>query len=64
MIGAGAQAAIAAAGAPPETHRSLGIVLDRQGEKEKARAEYETYLERAPEAEDRDMIRMMMEQTR
>ena len=43
--------------APGETHRSLGIVLLRTGERAAARAELARYLEREPAAEDRELIK-------
>jgi predicted Zn-dependent protease len=43
--------------APVETHRGLGIVLVRSGERAAARAELTRYLERRPAAEDREMIK-------
>ena len=43
-------------GAPAETHRALGVVYRRTGEREKAAASFERYLEAAPNAADRLMI--------
>jgi len=43
--------------APAETHRGLGIVLVRSGDRGAARAELARYLERHPAAEDREMIK-------
>ena len=43
--------------APTVTYRSLGLVLARQGDAAGARSAYESYLEKAPDADDREMIR-------
>lgn len=42
--------------APPETHRALGLLFSRTGQKEKARSSFERYLHTRPDAEDRAMI--------
>lgn len=42
---------------PAETHRSLGIVLVRTGDRRAARDELARYLDRRPIAEDREMIK-------
>ncbi|MCH7943646.1 MAG: M48 family metallopeptidase [Proteobacteria bacterium] len=44
-------------GAPPETHRDLGLVLMRNHRSIEARDSLRAYLDAAPEAEDRAMIR-------
>jgi predicted Zn-dependent protease len=49
--------ALAFPDAPPETHRSLGVLLLRAGDRPRARESFERYLERRPDAEDREMIR-------
>lgn len=43
--------------APPETHRSLGLLFSRAGAVEKARSSFERYLRSRPDAEDRKMIK-------
>src|SRR2546421_3540749 len=43
--------------APAETHRGLGIVLVRSGDRATARAALVRYLEQRPGAEDREMIK-------
>jgi predicted Zn-dependent protease len=48
--------AIETGGAPPETYRSLGLVLMKQGDRAKARAAFTGYLERRPDADDRQMV--------
>lgn len=48
--------------APAVTYRSLGLVLARQGDAAGARSAYESYLEEAPDAEDREMIRFYMKE--
>lgn len=44
------------ADAPPETHRALGLLFSRTGQKEKARLSFGRYLQTRPDAEDRAMI--------
>jgi regulator of sirC expression with transglutaminase-like and TPR domain len=56
--------ALTLGGAPPETHRATGLLLMRQGDRERARAAFERYLAEAPEAEDRSMIQSYLEQLR
>ena len=46
--------------APAELFRSKGLVLRRLGRAEEANAAFGTYLDRAPQADDRDMIQFMM----
>lgn len=43
--------------APAETHRALGLLLLRAGEKASARTSFERYLKSRGDAEDREMIR-------
>jgi predicted Zn-dependent protease len=52
----------AAGGAPAEAHRSLGLVLMKQGHKAKARAALEEYLVRQPAADDRAMVDLYLKQ--
>ena len=56
--------AAATGAAPPETYRATGLVLMRQGDRERARAAFGRYLTEAPEAEDKQMIQAYMEQLR
>ena len=49
--------ALAYGNAPAETHRSLGLVAHRAGDNPAADAEFRRYLELAPNAGDRDLIR-------
>ena len=56
--------ALAAGGAPPETNRAAGLLLMRQGAKERARAAFDRYLTEAPDAEDKAMIQSYLEQLR
>ena len=48
--------ALSLPGAPPEAHRSLGLVLRQQGDRGAAAAEFRRYLELRPGAPDRDLI--------
>jgi len=48
--------------APAETHRALGLLFSKAGEKVKARSAFERYLERQPAAEDRHMINTYIRQ--
>ncbi|MFQ5684386.1 MAG: M48 family metalloprotease [Candidatus Binatia bacterium] len=48
--------------APAEAHRALGLLFFRTGEKAKARASLERYLESRPDAEDREMIKTYLHQ--
>jgi len=52
--------ALAFADAPAVTHRSLALLLDRQGDDAGAHAAYEAYLAAAPDAHDQNMIRYYM----
>jgi predicted Zn-dependent protease len=56
--------ALALGGAPPETYRGAGLLLMRQGQKERARDAFDHYLTEAAEAEDKPMIRSYLEQLR
>lgn len=46
--------------APPQTWRELGEAYRRKGETAKARAAFSTYLDKAPQAQDRPLIDMEM----
>ncbi len=48
--------------APPEMHRSLGLVQWKIGDKGKARFSFEQYLQERPQAEDQEMIRTYIQQ--
>ncbi len=48
--------------APVETHRALGLLFFKAGEKEKARVAFERYLQHGPNAEDREMIEAYLQQ--
>ena len=50
------QQALAAGGAPPTTHRSLGMVYWRIEERIKAQLAFQAYLNQAPNAPDREMV--------
>lgn len=56
------RASIAADGRPamPRAHRSMGVVLKKLDRPEEARDAFAKYLERAPDAEDRPLIEMMI----
>jgi Zn-dependent protease with chaperone function len=56
--------ALTVGGAPPETNRAAGLLLMREGDKERARAAFDRYLTEAPGAEDRPMIQSYLEQLR
>ncbi len=51
-------------GTPPETYRALGLMYYRAGDTDEARAYFSRYLEAAPEAEDRAMIRAYLDRLR
>jgi len=53
--------ALSADDPPPETHRALGLMHRKAGERDKARAAFTRYLELAPEAKDAQMIRFMIQ---
>lgn len=48
--------------APAETHRDLGILYMRSGEKRQARDSFARYLQLKPDAEDRAMVQSYVEQ--
>lgn len=50
------KAALLGDGAPPETHRSLGLVYWDAGRNDEARASFAEYLRAAPDASDRKMV--------
>ncbi len=54
-------AALAGGGAPPEAHRSLGLMHLKSKDRARARAAFTAYLQAVPEAEDREMIRALIE---
>jgi predicted Zn-dependent protease len=56
------QAALATGSAPPEVHRSLGLVQQKAGQKEAARQSFGTYLQLKPDAEDAELIRSYVEE--
>jgi predicted Zn-dependent protease len=51
------RAAVAVGSEPAATHRSLGLVLRQRNEPAAARASFETYLKRAPDAPDAALIK-------
>jgi predicted Zn-dependent protease len=51
--------ALDAGGAPPEIHRSLGLIYLKYGQSEKARAAFAKYLELKPDADDIEIIKSM-----
>jgi predicted Zn-dependent protease len=54
--------AIASGAAPPDVHRSLGLVLMKHGEKAKARSAFVSYLTEHPDADDRAMVERYLQQ--
>lgn len=52
--------ALAHPDAPAATHRSLGLLAQREGDQNTAAAAFRRYLELAPDAPDRDMIRSFL----
>lgn len=48
-------------GAPVDVYRSQGLLLKRAGRVEEAHAAFRTYLDRAPDAPDHEMIQAMLE---
>lgn len=54
--------ALAAGEAPVEVHRGLGLVWMKTGERARARSAFQQYLEARPDADDREMIRVYIEQ--
>lgn len=59
---AACQKALQFTDAPAETHRTLGLLLLRGGEKAKARSSLEAYLQLRPDAEDREIIKAHLRQ--
>ncbi len=59
---AACQKALQFTDAPAETHRPLGLLLLRAGEKVRARSSFGEYLELRPDAEDREMIRTYLKE--
>ncbi|MCH8092823.1 MAG: tetratricopeptide repeat protein, partial [Proteobacteria bacterium] len=53
--------ALGAGGAPPEIHRSLGLIHLKSGQSEKAWAAFAKYLELKPDADDIEIIKSMMQ---
>jgi predicted Zn-dependent protease len=51
--------ALDAGGAPPEIHRSLGLIYLKSGQSEKARAAFAKYIELKPDADDIEIIKSM-----
>jgi len=58
------QQAIAAGGAPAETHRALGLLWMKAGDRERARGAFQSYLEARPNADDREIVRAYLGQLR
>lgn len=56
------QEALIAGGAPPQTHRALGLVYWSMGRTDEARSAFENYLSAAPAADDRAMIESYIRQ--
>ncbi len=54
--------AVAAKGAPPEAHRSLGLMYIKAGRRDDARGALKRYLKASPGANDRAMIQSQIEQ--
>jgi hypothetical protein len=54
--------ALALGRAPPETHRALGLVLIKQGQRARARDAFVRYLEERVDAEDRQMVESYLRQ--
>lgn len=54
--------AVSSPGCPSEAYRSLGMVLQAEGEISEAREAYRTYLDLNPTAEDAEMIRSYIRQ--
>jgi len=53
--------ALDAGGAPPEIHRSMGLIYLKSGQSEKARAAFAKYLELSPDADDLEIIKSMIQ---
>lgn len=56
------QAAVAIGGAPPDTHRGLGLIYRQRNQAAAARESFERYLESAPAAPDSAMIKSYLEE--
>jgi len=56
------QRALEAGDAPIETHRALGLLYAKAGDKQKARLALQRYLRGRPDAEDRAMIQRYLQQ--
>ena len=56
------QQALGSDGAPPETHRALGLLWMKAGNREQARVAFERYLAAQPDAADREIISKHLEQ--
>lgn len=56
------QAAVAAGGEPPETHRGLGLAYRSTQRAAEARASFERYLQVAPDAADAPMIKSYIQE--
>jgi predicted Zn-dependent protease len=56
------QRGLEAKGAPPEIHRSIGLVALKAGAKDRARAAFEAYLKAKPQAGDAEALRALLEQ--
>jgi predicted Zn-dependent protease len=56
--------ALQSAGAPAETHRAIGLLAMRRGEKDRARSAFLAYLEAVPGADDREMVLDYVERLR
>lgn len=54
------ESAVQAGGEPALTHRSLGHLLRAQGQTEAARAAFERYLQREPQAPDAELIKQLL----
>ena len=54
------QRALAANGAPPETHRSIGLVELKAGAKDRAQAAFDAYFKAKPDAADADALRALL----
>ncbi len=54
--------AVNAGGAPPEVHRSLGLVALKTGDRAQAKRAFETYLRVKPDAPDREAIHTLLAQ--
>jgi beta-barrel assembly-enhancing protease len=55
------QAAASLGSEPAETHRGMGMIFQKRAQASEARASFQRYLEKAPEAPDAAMVRTYME---